>query len=359
LTALCAAGCLVGCEETLDGADGGGDASLAQDAAPVIVSPGAADAASGGPPGTPAPLDAGSGFPGFPFPGRDAGPSASSDAAAAAPDAGSAAPSTPRGSATCLQPGNGKFDEPGPYKVAQQDVDLGMIEPSQATGMATIFYPNPLEANCPHPIVAWGNGTAVDGSDVYAFFNSNAAAWGMVVIASHESNTGSGKHLQAGIDYLLKQNQDASSPFYKKLSTRAGTGGHSQGGMGATVASAHPNVEALVSVAGGGLPGKKVATLCLTGTEDLAEASCVAEYQGAPGPAFLADWQGGDHVSTETLLGYITGDAGSRQMQRLYAAWFRCFLADDKVACALFQGAPSSCGLCKDNGWSKLESRNM
>jgi pimeloyl-ACP methyl ester carboxylesterase len=260
---------------------------------------------------------------------------------------------------TCLQPGNGKFTEQGPYKVSMMDVDLGMIEASQHTGKYTIFAPTPLEASCLHPIVAWGNGTGVTDSTTYAFFNSNAASWGMVVIAAQEDNAGSGKHLMAGIDYLLKQNEDSKSPFYKKLSTRAGTGGHSQGGMGATQATQHPNVEALVSVAGGGVPKARAATLCLTGTADLAEASCVSEFMAAPGPAFLADWQGGDHVSTETLLGYVTGDAGTKQMQRLYAAWFRCYLADDKVACAMFKGAPDSCGICKDMGWSKLQSRNM
>ncbi len=266
---------------------------------------------------------------------------------------------TPRGSHTCLKPGDGSFGEPGPYNVATLEVDLGMIEPTQGSGQFTIFYPDPWEEDCPHPIVAWGNGTAVEGSAVYAFFNQNAASWGMVVAASYESNTGSGNHLRAGIDYLLEQNEDPSSPFYKRLSTRAGTAGHSQGGLGATVAADHPNVQALVSVAGGGLPKPEAATLCLTGTEDLAETSCVAEYNLAEGPAFLADWQGGDHISTETLLGYITGDPGSRQMQRLYAAWFRCFLADDDVACALFQGAPDSCGLCNDTGWATLESRNF
>ena len=97
-----------------------------------------------------------------------------------------AQPPTPRGGETCLQAGNGNYSEPGPYKVGSMDVDLGMIQASQNSGMFTIFYPEPLEADCPHPIVAWGNGTTVTGSAVYAFFNSNAASWGMVVAASHE-----------------------------------------------------------------------------------------------------------------------------------------------------------------------------
>jgi hypothetical protein len=268
-------------------------------------------------------------------------------------------PATPHDTKTCLKAGPGSYAEPGPYKVAMMDVDLGMIEASQHTGKFTIFYPMPLETSCLHPIVAWGNGTTVKDSTTYAFFNSNAASWGMVVIASQEDNAGSGNFHKAGIDYLLKQNGDASSMFYKKLSTRAGVAGHSQGGFGANAGSQHPNVEALVSVAGGGVPKAKVATLCLTGTKDMVEAGCTAQYNAATGSAFLADWMDGDHFTTETLAGYITRDPGSLQMQRLLAAWFRCFLADDQDACALFKGAPTNCGICKDTGWAKHESHNL
>jgi hypothetical protein len=260
---------------------------------------------------------------------------------------------------TCLQAGSGKYGEPGPYKVAMMDVDLGMIQPMQNSGKFTIFYPNPLEASCPHPIVVWTNGTGVADSTTYAFFNSNAASWGMVVIASWENNAGSGAFTKAGIDYMLKQNDDPMSMFYKKLSTRAGTSGHSQGAAGAAVGSSHPNVQANVGVGGPTVSSAKIAGLCLTGTEDIAATSCPAQADSAKGPVFAASWDGGDHVSTETLLGYIQGDKGSLQMQRLYAAWFRCYLADDGVACGLFKGWPDSCGICKDMGWAVLKAKNV
>ena len=150
---------------------------------------------------------------------------------------GVATEATPHGDSTCLQPGNGDYTNPGPYQVGMMDVDFGMVDPGQGTGMYTIFYPMPLEASCLHPIVAWGNGTGVTGSSVYAFLNENAASWGMVVAAAHDSNTGSGLFHKAGIDWLLKQNEDASSMFFHKLSTRAGVSGHSQGGIGANAGS--------------------------------------------------------------------------------------------------------------------------
>jgi pimeloyl-ACP methyl ester carboxylesterase len=179
----------------------------------------------------------------------------------------------------------------------------------------------------------------------------------MVVISSDNSNVGSGAYHKAGIDYLLAQNEDPSSIFYHKLSTRAGLAGHSQGGMGATAASTHPNVEAEVCVAGGGVVDPKVAFICLTGTADFVEGPCKTTYTSAQGPAFLADWQDGDHITTETVAGYLQKNPGTMQMQRLYAAWFRCFLADDQTACAMFTGSP--CGICGDTGWATIEGRNL
>jgi hypothetical protein len=279
-------------------------------------------------------------------------------------------PLTPKGD-LCLQPGNGNYTAPGPYTVAKMDVDLGMIEATQHTGKFTIYYPNPMEANCLHPIVAWGNGTGVTDSDgTYDFLNSNAASWGMVVASSSEDNTGSGNFHKAGIDYLLAQNMDQKSMFYQKLSTRAGVSGHSQGGFGASVGSQHPNV-VTVAIEGASMKASaKVSVLIMTGTEDIVMGA-EGLTAGAQGPMFVADWNKGNHVGTETVLGFIGGDStggatpaesqmGSQQFQRLYAAWFRCFLADDDVACKLFSGGtPDNCGICKDPGWFLLSSANL
>jgi hypothetical protein len=102
---------------------------------------------------------------------------------------------------------------------------------------------------------------------------------------------------------------------------------------------------------------QRVAFECLTGSQDIVEGPCTSTFQSAPGPAFLADWDGGDHFTTETLAGYVAGNTGSIQLMRLYAAWFRCFLAGDQVACAMFKGG-SNCGMCKEPGWHVIEARN-
>ena len=280
-------------------------------------------------------------------------------------DAGSTEP--PASTSLCLKAGSGDYAKPGPYAVSMKSVDLaatGEVDGGPTT--ATIFYPTNLEASCPHPIAAWGNGTSVTGSTVYGFFNNNVASWGIVVIASDNPNVASQPYLKAGIDYLLAQNKDSSSVFYGKLGTKAGVAGHSQGGFAATTASQNANVVSEVCVEGGGVPRQGVATLCLTGNQSPSVASINSvnadviqmTYPGTTGPGFLADWDGGDHLTTPTESGWIKQDPGTIQFVRLMTAWYRCFLADDNAACALFKGG-SGCGICKDPGWAQIESKNL
>ncbi len=253
----------------------------------------------------------------------------------------------------CLQAGSGDYSRNGPYTVQVRDVTIG------SSGPYTLFIPQPLESNCKHPIVAWGNGTGVTGSAVYAFYQDRAASWGVVVAASHNSNVGSGTFHTAAIDYLLAENDNASSEFYGKLDTRAGTSGHSQGGMGANMGAGHPNVIAVVNVQGAfGIAPAGTAFLCLTGTADISPAGCKTSVDGAREPAMLANYEGADHMGTATLGGFVAGDPGTHQYMRLYAAWFRCFLADDDTACALFKGG-DSCPVCTEPGWFEIYSRNF
>lgn len=339
------------------------------------------------PPGGPGSSGTGSGGPGSSATGGSSGTRTASGGgsggATGETSDGGLPPPTPPMSDTCLKAGAPDFSTKGPYTVTKTSVDLADTGELPDAGPTTyaIFTPSPLDANCPAPVVAWGNGTGVTGSSTsipagactgmstidclsgtYDFFNVYAASYGIVVIASDNSNVGSGLYHKAAIDYMMKQNAEPSSPYYKKLSTRVGVSGHSQGGIGATFGASliGANCEAEVCVAGGGTVEKTNSFLCLTGTQDQAEPACKATFRAAPGRAFLADWDGGDHVTTETLAGYVAGQEGTRQFMHLYAAWFRCFLADDQTACKLFKGGtPSGCGICKDPGWAILQSRNM
>ena len=263
----------------------------------------------------------------------------------------------------CLKP-SGDFTKKGPYAIARKTVDLkdsGTLSASAASPTtATIFHPNPLEATCKHPVVAWGNGTTVTGPDTYAFFNENAASWGIVVIAADNSNAASANFLPAGLDYMMKENANSASPFFQKLSGKNGTAGHSQGAIAATTATSHATVSAEVQVQGGGRPKAGIAFLALTGTADniVGTQSPTSSYTGATGPSMLANYQGADHISTPTLAGAISGNAGTIQYMRFYTGWFRCFLADDPAACTMFKGG-ANCGVCKDPNWATLQTKGM
>jgi hypothetical protein len=305
--------------------------------------------------GSGAPGSSGAGSSGGASSGTSSGSSGSTDASASGSSSGSSS------GTSCLKAGSGDYSKAGPYTVATMSVDLASYLSGAATPTTfTIYYPSTLEASCPHPIIAWGNGTGVTGSNVYAFYNNNAASWGMVVAASDNSNVGSGAYNKAGIDYLLAQNKLSTSPFYGKLSTRAGMAGHSQGAMGATAATTHPNCEAEVQVEGGGNPKAGIAFLALSGSNDtvVTTAPPTASYGAATGPSMLAVYTGADHTTTPTLAGYVQNNPGTIQFMRFYTAWFRCFLGDDATACAMFKGG-STCGVCKDPNWTTMQTKNM
>lgn len=251
----------------------------------------------------------------------------------------------------CLQ-GGPDFTSQGPYPTAEREVALG------TWGTFTIFYPEPFDSACAHPFVAWSNGTGVTGADQYRFYHEHAASWGIVTIASHDSNASTGDHHMAAIDYLLAQNEEPDSPLFEKLSGRAGTAGHAQGAYGASRAALHPNVEAEVEVSGNGwAPPAHIAFLCLTGTLALSATSCARVVAEVSAPALDASWDGGDRVLTPTLAGFTQGDPGNAQYIRLNTAWFRCFLADDETACQLFKGG-DDCSVCNEPGWARIEMHN-
>ncbi len=350
-------------EQTGDDASssGGGNASSSG-----TGSGGSSGSSSGGGSGGSSGGSSGGGSGGSSGGSRDAGASSSGGG-------DSSTPATPHGTSTCLKAGSGDYSQMGPYTVATKaNVDLSSTgdlptgDAGPTTG--TVFYPSEMEDNCPHPIVSWANGTGVTGSSTYAFFNNNAASWGIVVMAADNPNsaggsfagTNGGPYNRAGLDYLLKQNNDSSSIFYHHLSTRAGVSGHSQGAFAATQATTFPNVEAEVQVEGGGNPKAGIAFLALTGSADttVGTTSPMNSYNAATGPAMFAEYTGADHTTTPTAGGWYQKNPGTIQFMRFYTAWWRCFLADDQVACGMFKGG-SSCGVCKDPNWTSLETKNM
>lgn len=266
------------------------------------------------------------------------------------PDAGAVDHRADAGSATgtCLK-SDGDFTNMGPYAIRTREVTV------EGKGQYTIYYPDPLEQACAHPIVAWGNGSFIEGGTAYAHFDNHMASWGIVVIVSHDGAVGDGSFHRAGIDYLLAQNEDSTSEFFGKLEKKAGVTGHSQGARGSDAAAAHPNVAAVVNLQGsfGEPPASKAAFMCLTGTEDLRPDDCPAAVSKSTTPSLLGKYQGLDHLTPGTT----PTAPGTIQYARLLVGWFRCFLSDDSSACALFQGG-ENCRICGEPGWAEIFVKN-
>lgn len=264
------------------------------------------------------------------------------------------------GDSGCLATrGDFDFGQPGPYEVTSDDAMDGY----------TVFYPQDMEDECEHPIVAWGNGYLISGVAPHQAMHAHLASWGFAVILSHEAGVGTGSHHEAGLDWMLQQNDEPASPFHGRLAPGTGVAGHSQGGQGANNAASHPSVEAVACVqciTEGCSPGSDGSCgaaivddrprLCLTADADTALEPTGLAYEASEGPAFYAQWGAGANHLTPLWNG-LDSEAGVQYL-RLYAAWFRCFLADDGVACGLFEGG-DDCVVCGDSGWSEIHGKNF
>jgi predicted dienelactone hydrolase len=115
-----------------------------------------------------------------------------------------------------------------------------------------LYRPKDLSQGYCHPIVTWGNGTG-DQPKTYEVLIKQLASHGFVVVASLSSQTAQGTPLPqiAGVDWMLKENEDPASPLYHHLDTaHIGATGHSQGGAATTMSGADPRITAIAPICG-------------------------------------------------------------------------------------------------------------
>jgi hypothetical protein len=124
-----------------------------------------------------------------------------------------------------------RYYAPGPWAVTTGKA-VGCCDSSGAT--FDVWYPTDLGRHgFRHPIITWGNGTNAVPSQ-YSFLLAHLASWGFVVVASENTNTGTGQEILDAARWIVAQNDRASTPFYHALApTRVGAIGHSQGASGA------------------------------------------------------------------------------------------------------------------------------
>ena len=148
---------------------------------------------------------------------------------------GVAAPAGPAAGAT---PGQAEFSAPGPYGTTTMSVTDG------SGARYEVFAPRHYGAlGFRSPIVTWGNGTDAVPT-MYSTLLGHFASYGLTVIASDLTNTGSGRDMYAAVRYLIHANATAGNAFTGHLDVHAVAAvGHSQGATGAVrVASMDPKV---------------------------------------------------------------------------------------------------------------------
>lgn len=214
-----------------------------------------------------------------------------------------------------------------------------------------------------HPILIWANGYR-DNPEQNApdcIVDQNANRWcgqylpmlnhlashGFVVVASLSTATAEGDPLPtiAGLDWILEQAEDSTSPYYHRLdTTNIGQLGHSYGGMSTCMSAAEPRYKALATVCGTrALSGVHTPMLFFCGGKDTTvDCDGVKETfrSVTDQPAFFVNELDADHGS------WVYQGAGGVSLSAA-AAWFRAHLMGDTESRKFFYGA--NCSFCSDN----------
>jgi hypothetical protein len=217
----------------------------------------------------------------------------------------------------------------------------------------TLFYPQELAPNgALNPIITWGNGAFTTPS-LYPSLLPHLASHGFVIIASNDMFV-TGDEIRAGIDWLLEQNQNSTSPFYQKLDpNNVAAMGYSLGSLGTFSIADDQRLTTTVHISGGASGGSDVAKLHKMPAffcDELTTApNCQPDFDAATVPVFYGVFLGADHVGTMSEP-YISRIAGAA------TGWLRWRLMADESQKALFVGA--DCQLCKDTNW-KVQQKDI
>jgi hypothetical protein len=229
-----------------------------------------------------------------------------------------------------------------------------------------VYRPKDLTQGYCHPIITWGNGTGdqpePDGVSClagqcghYLVLLDQLASHGFVVVASLSSQTAQGNPIPqvAGVDWMIQQNDDPTSPYYHHLdTTHIGATGHSQGGAATTMAGADPRITAIAPIAGARATTLHGPAALLCGGQDTTVPCSSVQ------PAFDADnnlpVMMGDNLAA--THGSWIGSIKDPYMIAV-TGWMRVHLMGDTANRNMFYGA--SCKLCTDTQHWKIQRKMM
>ena len=213
----------------------------------------------------------------------------------------------------------------------------------------TMFRPADLaQGGLCHPVVTWGNGTGSNPS-LYRVLLNHLASHGFVVIASNSPQVSQGDPppMVAGVNWVLEQNADPTSPLYGRIdTTHVGATGHSQGGFATTTAGGDSHVTTIAPLCGASnqrnLHGP--AFVFCGGMDTTVPCDRVMGGYNSATQAMLANYLTADHANWITFRGTTLSP-----VEVATTAWMRVHLMGDTALRSWFYGA--SCKLCTDPAW--------
>lgn len=258
----------------------------------------------------------------------------------------------------------------GPFQVAA-DKEVGPLAgvvPDPIYGdeqqRFNVYRPSNLaDSGYCHPILIWANGyrdnpeqnppdCIVDSGanrwcGQYLPLLDHLASHGFVVVAPLSTATAEGDPLPttAGLDWILEQAEDSTSPYYHRLdTTKIGQLGHSYGGMSTCMTASDPRFSALATICGTrALSGVHTPMLFFCGGNDTTvNCSGVRDVflTVTDQPAFFINEKNADHGS------WVYQGPGGVSLS-MAAAWFRVHLMGDEANRNYFYG--DNCKFCTDN----------
>ena len=271
------------------------------------------------------------------------------------------------------------YTKPGPYGPTMRVLNVAMgsvsggssalipLGNSNDASAFTLFFPKGGKQGEKFPILTFGNGTLCSPT-FYDEFINHVVSYGYIVIAPNTSNTGTGAEMLQGVEWVIKQNSESSSPIFGKVNTdKVGAFGHSQGGAGTCRAGADPRVDAIAT---------------LSGTSDVANIKCPAFFVTSGGeagdapderiqstlgaatkPSMYGISVGGNHdeytdkadEGVTAVIGLTSNDG--EYSRAAVTAWFDWQLKDMQNVGQLFLSKP--CAFCNSKNLKRLDLKGF
>ncbi len=264
----------------------------------------------------------------------------------------------------------------GPYKAIMKE------EPT--LDAHTIFVPQDLSAfnkKHPLPVLVWGNGACRNSPYEHYKFLNEIASHGYIVVATgympveggqYEGTMSTTQQQIEAMDWVIAQNADKNSPYYKKIDVKnICVAGMSCGGLQTLFNCADKRIKTLM-ICNSGLFNQQNASSAVGGMpmppkSKLKEIHSPVMYMlgGETDIAYgngMDDFHRINHVpacATNFPVGHggTYGQPHGGEYSTVALAWLNWQLKGDKQAAKMFKGA--DCELSKHEGWTIEKNAKM